>query len=172
MPVFKAPEQAVQSGAQAYLSSAVNMVSKLVSGTTAPTTASKPVERSATMQGSIRPTTTPAPAPVPVQTSTADDIFDQIQSNSIKNQSNSMTNQSNSMTNLSNSFEDDENNWNDIESDLDDDDFDSFTPKNSKTIVGVKSKTKVVDPFADDEDEKNNQDLFVDTTETAPAGML
>ena len=163
MPVFKAPEQAVQSGAQAYLSSAVNMVSKLVSGTTAPTTASKPVERSATMQGSIRPTTTPAP--VPVQTSTADDIFDQIQSNS-------MTNQSNSMTNLSNSFEDDENNWNDIESDLDDDDFDSFTPKNSKTIVGVKSKTKVVDPFADDEDEKNNQDLFVDTTETAPAGML
>ena len=163
MPVFKAPEQAVQSGAQAYLSSAVNMVSKLVSGTTAPTTASKPVERSATMQGSIRPTTTPAPAPV--QTSTADDIFDQIQSNS-------MTNQSNSMTNLSNSFEDDENNWNDIESDLDDDDFDSFTPKNSKTIVGVKSKTKVVDPFADDEDEKNNQDLFVDTTETAPAGML
>ena len=163
MPVFKAPEQAVQSGAQAYLSSAVNMVSKLVSGTTAPTTASKPVERSATMQGSIRPTATPAPAPV--QTSTADDIFDQIQSNS-------MTNQSNSMTNLSNSFEDDENNWNDIESDLDDDDFDSFTPKNSKTIVGVKSKTKVVDPFADDEDEKNNQDLFVDTTETAPAGML
>ena len=161
--MFKAPEQAVQSGAQAYLSSAVNMVSKLVSGTTAPTTASKPVERSATMQGSIRPTTTPAP--VPVQTSTADDIFDQIQSNSIKNQSNSMTN-------LSNSFEDDENNWNDIESDLDDDDFDSFTPKNSKTIVGVKSKTKVVDPFADDEDEKNNQDLFVDTTETAPAGML
>ena len=158
MPVFKAPEQAVQSGAQAYLSSAVNMVSKLVSGTTAPTTASKPVERSATMQGSIRPTTTPAPAPVPVQTSTADDIFDQIQSNS--------------MTNQSNSFEDDENNWNDIESDLDDDDFDSFTPKNSKTIVGVKSKTKVVDPFADDEDEKNNQDLFVDTTETAPAGML
>lgn len=165
MPVFKAPEQPVQSGAQAYLSSAVNMVSKLVSGTTAPTTASKPVERSATMQGSIRPTATPAPAPVPVQTSTADDIFDQIQSNS-------MTNQSNSMTNLSNSFEDDENNWNDIESDLDDDDFDSFTPKNSKTIVGVKSKTKVVDPFADDEDEKNNQDLFVDTTETAPAGML
>ena len=165
MPVFKAPEQPVQSGAQAYLSSAVNMVSKLVSGTTAPTTASKPVERSATMQGSIRPTATPAPAPVPVQTSTADDIFDQIQSNSIKNQSNSMTNQSNS-------FEDDENNWNDIESDLDDDDFDSFTPKNSKTIVGVKSKTKVVDPFADDEDEKNNQDLFVDTTETAPAGML
>lgn len=163
MPVFKAPEQAVQSGAQAYLSSAVNMVSKLVSGTTAPTTASKPVERSATMQGSIRPTATPAPAPV--QTSTADDIFDQIQLNS-------MTNQSNSMTNLSNSFEDDENNWNDIESDLDDDDFDSFTPKNSKTIVGVKSKTKVVDPFADDEDEKNNQDLFVDTTETAPAGML
>ena len=163
MPVFKAPEQAVQSGAQAYLSSAVNMVSKLVSGTTAPTTASKPVERSTAMQGSIRPTTTPAPAPV--QTSTADDIFDQIQSNS-------MTNQSNSMTNLSNSFEDDENNWNDIESDLDDDDFDSFTPKNSKTIVGVKSKTKVVDPFADDEDEKNNQDLFVDTTETAPAGML
>lgn len=168
MPVFKAPEQAVQSGAQAYLSSAVNMVSKLVSGTTAPTTASKPVERSATMQGSIRPTATPAP----VQTSTADDIFDQIQSNSMTNQSNSMTNQLNSMTNLSNSFEDDENNWNDIESDLDDDDFDSFTPKNSKTIVGVKSKTKVVDPFADDEDEKNNQDLFVDTTETAPAGML
>ena len=165
MPVFKAPEQPVQSGAQAYLSSAVNMVSKLVSGTTAPTTASKPVERSTAMQGSIRPTTTPAPAPVPVQTSTADDIFDQIQSNS-------MTNKSNSMTNLSNSFEDDENNWNDIESDLDDDDFDSFTPKNSKTIVGVKSKTKVVDPFADDEDEKNNQDLFVDTTETAPAGML
>ena len=163
MPVFKAPEQPVQSGAQAYLSSAVNMVSKLVSGTTAPTTASKPVERSATMQGSIRPTATPAPAPV--QTSTADDIFDQIQSNSIKNQSNSMTNQSNS-------FEDDENNWNDIESDLDDDDFDSFTPKNSKTIVGVKSKTRVVDPFADDEDEKNNQDLFVDTTETAPASML
>lgn len=158
MPVFKAPEQPVQSGAQAYLSSAVNMVSKLVSGTTAPTTASKPVERSTAMQGSIRPTTTPAPAPVPVQTSTADDIFDQIQSNS--------------MTNKSNSFEDDENNWNDIESDLDDDDFDSFTPKNSKTIVGVKSKTKVVDPFADDEDEKNNQDLFVDTTETAPAGML